>query len=243
MSKTTNTFAPEVRQRAIRIVLEREDDYPSRWTTITSVAQKIGCSGHTLLEWVKKSKVDASAVVCRRRPPRSSRHRRVKSANCGKPMRFCARRRHISPRRSSTARSNDDRLYRQASRCIWGRADLQGSADRPSTYCERLAEAGIEPSVGSVGDSYDNALAETINGLYKAEVIHRRGPWLSFEAVEYATLEWVDWCNNRCLWSRSKTSLRSKPSSSTMPSWTTSHWLHNLRRMASDNPGAVQNGV
>ena len=64
-------------------------------------------------------------------------------------------------------------------------------------YTERLAEAGIEPSVGSVGDSYDNALAETINGLYKAEVIHRRGPWRSFEAVEHATLEWVDWFNNR----------------------------------------------
>ena len=68
-----------------------------------------------------------------------------------------------------------------------------------SKYTERLAEAGIEPSVGSVGDSYDNALAETINGLYKAEVIHRRGPWRSFEAVEFATLEWVDWFNNRRL--------------------------------------------
>jgi len=66
-------------------------------------------------------------------------------------------------------------------------------------YTERLAEAGIEPSVGSVGDSYDNALAETINGLYKAEVIHRRGPWRSFETVEFATLEWVDWFNNRRL--------------------------------------------
>jgi transposase InsO family protein len=66
-------------------------------------------------------------------------------------------------------------------------------------YTERLAEAGLEPSVGSVGDSYDNALAETINGLYKAEVIHRRGPWRSLEAVEYATLEWVDWFNNRRL--------------------------------------------
>lgn len=66
-------------------------------------------------------------------------------------------------------------------------------------YTERLAEEGIEPSVGSVGDSYDNALAETINGLFKAEVIHRRGPWRSFEAVEYATLEWVDWFNNRRL--------------------------------------------
>ncbi len=66
-------------------------------------------------------------------------------------------------------------------------------------YTERLAEAGIEPSVGSVGDSYDNALAETVIGLFKAEVIHRRGPWRSVEAVEFATLEWVDWFNNRRL--------------------------------------------
>jgi len=66
-------------------------------------------------------------------------------------------------------------------------------------YTERLAEAGIEPSVGSVGDSYDNALAETVIGLFKTEVIHRRGPWRSFEAVEFATLEWVDWFNSRRL--------------------------------------------
>jgi putative transposase len=66
-------------------------------------------------------------------------------------------------------------------------------------YTSRLAEAGVEPSVGSVGDSYDNALAETINGLYKAELIWRRGPWRNFEAVEFATLEWVDWFNNRRL--------------------------------------------
>lgn len=66
-------------------------------------------------------------------------------------------------------------------------------------YTERLAGAGIEPSVGSVGDNYDNALAETINGFYKAEVIDRRGPWRSVEAAEYATLEWVDWFNHRRL--------------------------------------------
>ena len=66
-------------------------------------------------------------------------------------------------------------------------------------YTERLAEAGIEPSSDSAGDSYDNALAETINGLYKAEVIHGRGPWRSFEAVEFATLEWVGWFNHRRL--------------------------------------------
>ena len=66
-------------------------------------------------------------------------------------------------------------------------------------YTERLKDAGVEPSVGSVGDSYDNALAETINGLYKAEVIWRCGPWRNFEAVEFATLEWVDWFNNKRL--------------------------------------------
>jgi len=66
-------------------------------------------------------------------------------------------------------------------------------------YTERLKDAGVDPSVGSVGDSYDNALAETINGLYKAEVIWRRGPWRTFEQVEFATLEWVDWFNNRRL--------------------------------------------
>ncbi|GJE62297.1 hypothetical protein MPOCJGCO_4430 [Methylobacterium trifolii] len=77
-------------------------------------------------------------------------------------------------------------------------------SDRGSQYLalrdtERLAQDGVEPSVGSVGDSYDNALAETINGLFKTEVIHRRGPWWSFEAVEFATLEWVDWFDTRRL--------------------------------------------
>jgi transposase InsO family protein len=62
-------------------------------------------------------------------------------------------------------------------------------------YTERLAEAGIEPSVGSTGDSYDNALAESVIGLFKTEEIHRRGPWRGLEDVEFATLEWVAWYN------------------------------------------------
>ena len=66
-------------------------------------------------------------------------------------------------------------------------------------YSERLAEAGIEPPVGSRGDSYDNALAETINGLYNAELIHRRAPWKTTAAVELATLEWVVWFNHHRL--------------------------------------------
>ena len=90
---------------------------------------------------------------------------------------------------------------------LWSRSGVHGvvhHSDRGSQYLsirysERLTEAGAQPSVGSVGDSYDNALAETIIGLYKAEVIHRRGPWRHLEAVEYATLEWVDWFNHRRL--------------------------------------------
>jgi transposase InsO family protein len=90
---------------------------------------------------------------------------------------------------------------------VWARAGIQGvvhHSDRGSQYLsirysERLAEVGAQPSVGSRGDSYDNALAETIIGLYKTEVIHRRSPWRHPEAVEYATLEWVDWFNHRRL--------------------------------------------
>jgi transposase InsO family protein len=90
---------------------------------------------------------------------------------------------------------------------VWARGGAQGvihHSDRGSQYLsirysERLAEAGMESSVGSKGDSYDNALAETINGLYKTEVIHKRGPWRTVDEVEYATLEWVNWFNNRRL--------------------------------------------
>ncbi len=104
-------------------------------------------------------------------------------------------------------------------------------------YTERLAVAGIEPSVGSVGDSYDNALAETINGLYKAELIHRRGPWRSFEAVEFATLEWVDWFNHRRLMGSIGDSRRPKPSNVTRPRWSVQHWWRNLDQLASGKPG------
>ena len=90
---------------------------------------------------------------------------------------------------------------------LWSRSNIKGvihHSDRGSQYLsirysERLAEAGAQPSVGSVGDSYDNALAETIIGLFKTELIHRRGPWRHLEAVEYAALEWVDWFNQRRL--------------------------------------------
>ena len=90
---------------------------------------------------------------------------------------------------------------------LWARkvkGNLIHHSDRGSQYLairysERLIEAGIRASVGSIGDGYDNAMAETINGLFKAEVIYRLGPWRNLDAVEYATLEWVDWFNNRRL--------------------------------------------
>jgi putative transposase len=89
-------------------------------------------------------------------------------------------------------------------RCDDDTGDLIHHSDRGAQYLairytERLADAGIELSVGSRGDAYDNALAETVIGLFKTEVIRPRGPWRSLEAVEFATLEWVDWFNTRRL--------------------------------------------
>lgn len=90
---------------------------------------------------------------------------------------------------------------------IWARSGARGvihHGDRRSQYLSircfvRLAEIGAQPSVGSVGDSCDNALAETIIGLFKTEIIHHRGPWRNLDAVEYAMLEWVEWFNKRRL--------------------------------------------
>ena len=116
-------------------------------------------------------------------------------------------RRIVGWRVSSSMRT--DFVLDALEQALWARqperdSSLVHHSDRGSQYVsirysERLAEAGIEPSVGSKGDSYDNALAETINGLYKAELIHRRAPWKSKEAVELATLQWVAWFNNHRL--------------------------------------------
>ena len=125
------------------------------------------------------------------------------------------------------------------------RGGLVHHSDRGSQYVsikytERLAEAGIEPSVGSVGDSYDNALAETINGLYKAEVIHRRGPWRSFEAVEFATLEWVDWFNNRRLLEPIGNIPPAEAEERYYATLDKPPWQRDSNQTASGKPGAVQ---
>jgi hypothetical protein len=90
------------------------------------------------------------------------------------------------------------------------------------------------------GDSYDNALAETINGLYKAEVIHRRGPWRSFEAVEYATLEWVDWFNHRRLLGPIGNIPPAKAEDQYYAAADSSIWQRDSQPNASGRPGAVQ---
>ena len=102
-----------------------------------------------------------------------------------------------------------------------------------------VGAGGRRALVGSVGDSYDDALAETINGLHKAEIIHRRGPWRSLEAVEFATLEWVDWFKNRRLLEPIATSRGRSRGTLLRHAGTTCHGGVTSNQMASDEPGAV----
>ena len=109
-------------------------------------------------------------------------------------------------------------------------------------YTERLAEAGAKPSIGSVGDSYDNAMAESIIGLFKTELIRRQGPWRTLDDVEIATLEWVDWFNNRRLFE----AIGHIPPAEAEAT-TTAHNSHlkpfRWQNKPSTEPGAVQPGV
>ncbi|MFY4696866.1 IS3 family transposase [Burkholderia glumae] len=383
----SNKFSAEVRKRAVRMVREHRDEYPSQWAAIESIAPKIGCTSQTLLGWIKREEVDSGereGVSTSERERLKALEREVKelsraneilklasaffgpggarppyevlkavidqhrdtfgvepickvlriapsgyrrhAAQLRDPSRLCARAKRdallqpeikrvwqtnmqvygadkvwkqMNREGISVARCTVERLMKQqglrgvrrgkrirttipdgsAPRPL-DRVNRQFKADRPNQlwvsdftyvstwqgwlyvafvidvfarrivgwrvsssmttdfvldaleqalyarrpendgtlihhsdrgsqyvsirYSERLAEAGIEPSVGSRGDSYDNALAETINGLYKAELIHRRAPWKTRESVELATLEWVAWFNHHRLMCRSR---------------------------------------
>jgi hypothetical protein len=109
---------------------------------------------------------------------------------------------------------------------------------RCHTSRSSIPKAGVEPSVGGVGDSYDNALAETINGLYKAEIIHRRGPWRSSSSSR----RWNGWTGSTTggSWSPSATSRRPKPRNDATTPWNNLPWRRDSNQMASDEPGAVQ---
>lgn len=185
---------PEVRERAVRMVQENRGKYPSLWAAIESIAPKIGCVPQTLHEWVRKHEIDTG----KRDGVASIEHERVKE------LEREATRRIVDWRVSSSMYT--DFVLDALEQALHDRQPdrdegLVHHGDRGAQYVsirytERLAETGIAPSVGSRGDSCDNALAETINGLYKAEVIHRCGPWKTEASVEWATLEWVAWFNH-----------------------------------------------
>lgn len=183
-------FAPEVRERAIRLVIEQRPAHPSEWAALQGVATKLGTTAETLRTWVRQVERDTG-----QRPGLTTRCGRKFNAS-GTRITRCTNRARSG--NSSAAKASTWPAAR--SPAIYARQDhpldgLVHHSDAWSRYLsmrhtDRLADAGITPSVGSQGDAYDNAI-----GLFKTEVIRRLGPWRNLEGVEFATLTWVDWFN------------------------------------------------
>ncbi|EBL4322888.1 IS3 family transposase [Salmonella enterica] len=261
MTKNTR-FSPEVRQRAIRMVIESQNDYGSQWAAISSIAPKIGCTPETLRTWLRQYKRDAGTgdggLTTAERQRLKELEREVRDMGLvgvrrGKKVRTTVSRKDAAAgdrvnRQFVAERPNQlwvaDFTYvstwqgfayvafiidvfagrivgwRVSSsmettfvldaleQALWARRPSgtihhsdKGSQYVSLAYTQRLKDADLLASTGSTGDSYDNVMAESINGLYKAEVIHRKS-WKNRAEVELATLTWVDWYNNRRLLER-----------------------------------------